>query len=295
MTKFAGKLGLGSAQWGMDYGVSNSTGRTHDAEIGRILRAARESGVDLIDTAALYGGAEQALGKQSLDGFKIVTKTPRFEKSQVTADDARQLVETFRRSLDFLRVDSVSGLMVHHADDLLVPGSDYLIEALSMLRNRGAAERIGVSIYNSLKLEQLCDRLQPDIIQLPLNVIDQRLLKDGSLEFLHRKGIEIHVRSAFLQGLLLMPISQVPDYFTPWRDVLQTWQEACVCQGVTKLQAALNFLVNLDLVDYVVIGVESLIQFEQILSSLDQTANAFDSSGLASIDVGLVNPVNWRL
>lgn len=295
MTKLARKLALGSAQWGMDYGVSNSTGRTNDPEISRILRAARESGIDLIDTAALYGGAEQALGKQSLDGFKIVTKTPKFAKSQVTVDDAKYLLETFQRSLDFLRVDSVSGLMIHHADDLLVPGGEYLIEALSLLKNRGVAQRIGVSIYNSLKLEQLCDSLQPDIVQLPLNVIDQRLLKDGSLAYLHGKGIEVHVRSAFLQGLLLMPMSKVPGYFTPWLGTLQAWHEACISQGFTELQAAVGFLANLDSVDYLVLGVESLIQFEQILGALEKTGKVFDDIGLDSADAGLVNPVNWRL
>lgn len=294
MIQFAGKLGLGSAQWGMHYGVSNSTGRTQHAEIGRLLKKAREVGIGFIDTASLYGGAEQALGMHSLDGLKIVTKTPRFAKSRVTEADAKQLVDTFQRSIEFLRVESVNGLLVHHADDVLVPGSDYLIEALTDLKNRGFAKRIGISIYNSNEIEKICDRLRPDIVQLPLNVIDQRLLKDGSLEFLHRKGIEVHVRSVFLQGLLLMPIEGIPDYFRPWRHILKDWHEACALQGVSKLQAALNFTLNLNMVDCVVVGIENLKQFKEILGVLDFD-NCFDYEDLGSDDVGLVNPVNWRL
>lgn len=288
------KLGLGTVQWGMAYGVSNSGGRTGDAEITNILSAARAAGVSLIDTATLYGESEKALGHQQIDGFRVVTKTPRFTKVQVTVDDAALLVETFERSLMLLQTDQMYGLLIHHAEDVLVPGGEYLVDALWSLKNRRVVQRIGVSIYDSNNLESIQELLRPDIIQLPLNVLDQRLIEDGTLSYLHDRGVEIHARSAFLQGLLLMPLNQVPDYFTPWRYILEAWHAECNRQGVSPLQAALNFVTSLDAVDYCILGVENAAQFEEIAAAL-QNSRVFDASGFPCMDVNLVNPVNWKL
>ena len=288
------KLGVGTVQWGMAYGVSNSSGRNGRAEITNILSAARAAGVGLIDTATLYGESEKALGLQHIEGFRVVTKTPRFAKLQVTVDDAALLVETFERSLRLLQTDQVYGLLIHHAEDVLVPGGEYLVDALLSLKERGVVQRIGVSIYDSRNLESLYEHLKPDIVQLPLNVLDQRMISDGSLSYLHDRGVEIHARSAFLQGLLLMPLSQVPDYFAPWRNALEMWHAECNRQGVSPLQAALSYVTSLDLVDYCILGVESAAQFQQCAVVLSEF-KAFDASGLACADANLVNPANWRL
>ena len=290
----AKKLGLGTVQWGMKYGVSNSCGRTGGAEISKILTVARESGLSLIDTAALYGEAEKALGQQQLEGFRLVTKTPRFAKGRITDRDAKTLVETLEKSLGLLRTDHVYALLVHHVEDVLVSGGEYLIEAMASLKDRGLVKRVGASIYDSRNLELVVERLRPDIVQLPLNVLDQRLIEDGSLDFLRHRGVEIHARSAFLQGLLLMPLNQIPDYFTPWRSILDRWNAACDRQGVSPLQAALGYVTRLDAIDYCILGVESASHLQQCLLAL-QSSDAFDASGLSSADTGLVNPMNWRL
>lgn len=288
------KIGLGTVQWGMNYGVSNLGGRTNKLEISKILDVARARGVRLIDTAALYGGSEKALGLQNLDNFRIVTKTSSLGKSEYRAVDAAVMHKTFRRSLRRLKKDSVYGLLVHHSHDLLVPGWQYLVDTLLSLKSKGYVQRLGVSIYDSSNLDLICERLKPDIVQLPLNVIDQRLINDGSLVHLHNLGIEVHARSAFLQGLLLMPMSHLPHYFAPWRNHLTSWHKACNKQGFSPLQAALNFVINLDTVNYCILGLENAFQFEQCAAAL-QDSKRFDASDLSCIDAGLINPSNWKL
>lgn len=288
------KIGLGTVQWGTTYGVSNSSGRTRSPEVANILSAAREIELSLIDTASLYGEAEKVLGNQNLDGFRIVTKTPKFARFPITQSDAEELIRVFEISLRLLKTDRVYALLLHHANNVLVPGGEYLVEALHSLKARGLIQRVGVSIYDSDDLELLYERLKPEIVQLPLNVLDQRLINDGSLEYLKSKGVEIHVRSVFLQGLLLMSANQIPAYFTPWKSTLNTWRSTCIEQEFTPLQAALNFVVNLDAIDYCILGFESSTQLQQCVNTL-RDSKVFKAHDLACSNLNLINPVNWRL
>lgn len=292
-TKRSIKIGIGTVQWGMAYGISNSTGKTSEKEVENILSLAHNAGIKLIDTAALYGEAEKVLGYHSLDEFLVVTKTIKLAKSEIDSEDAKLLIKSFEKSLRDLRVGRVYGLLIHHPDDLLVKGGQYLVEALWLLKNRGLVEKIGVSIYDSRQLKLLCNLLKPDIIQLPLNALDQRLIKDGSLNYLNENGIEIHSRSVFLQGLLLMPLDDLPSYFTPWRRNLELWHRACQQQGFTPLEAALNFVMGIEAVNHCVIGLENVRQLQDCIRA-SQKAERFDACCLFSSDINLINPANWR-
>ena len=288
------RVGLGTVQWGMNYGVSNRDGRTPSAEVARILAAARSASLNLLDTGALYGEAESLLGEQDLTGFKVVTKTPRYLHAPITAADADDVKVVLDRSLMRLRMPSVDGLLVHHADDLLVQGGERLIDALLSLREAGKVERVGVSVYNGSQIEAVLERFTPDLVQLPLNVFDQRLIADGSLARLAALGVAIHVRSVFLQGLLLMPSESAPAYFDPWRDQLRGWHAACAKRKVLPQQAALAFVCDQPGVSCCLIGVQNVYQLDEALIGLDAVPS-FDAAPFACRDLALLNPVNWRL
>lgn len=287
------KLGLGTVQWGMAYGISNQGDKTSLNEVALILDTARRAGVSLLDTASLYGEAESALGANSLEAFQIITKTPRFAAPSIGDDHARQLVAAFERSLANLAINRVDGLLAHHAPDLLAIGGDRLIMAMQRLKDIGKVSRIGVSIYDGAQIEELLRRFTPDIVQLPVNVLDQRLIRDGQLQRLKDKGVEIHVRSVFLQGLLLMPLERLPTYFEPVRPLLVRWHAAAREQGMSSVQAALSFVRDLPEVDVVLVGVESSSQLQTCIVdfSID---GAFNASGLASNDPAFVNPIMWK-
>jgi aryl-alcohol dehydrogenase-like predicted oxidoreductase len=291
--KSASKLGLGTVQWGLDYGVSNQGGRTPAEAVSAIVAEARECGVEVLDTAALYGDAESVLGRNALAGFHVVTKTPRFATSSITDGNAVELNEVFRRSLQRLSMPAVYALLLHHADDLLAPGGEKLWRVMSRLKEQGLVRKIGASIYDGDTVDALVERYTPDIVQVPLSALDQRMLVNGCLERLKSRGVEIHTRSAFLQGLLLLPPDRIPRYFDPIAPLLKRWHTAVQESGLTAGQAALAFVRDVPYVDTVLVGVESLKQFRSCVSDFEMNS-AFDAAGLACYDPMFVNPVNWK-
>lgn len=292
MTPLASKLALGTVQWGTAYGISNKAGKTPSEEVDRMLDEARAAGVVLLDTAAAYGVAEEVLGNSDIQGFRVTTKTPRLESN--AAGISAQLVQSLDRSLKRLRADSVYGLLVHNVDDLLTPDGQQVLDVMQQLRQSGKVQKIGVSVYDSAQARAVLEITTPDIMQVPLNVLDQRMLADGTLELLRCRGVEIHARSVFLQGLLLMPLEDVPSYFEPVIPLLRSWHAACAEQRVTPVQGALAFVRDLPAVAYCLVGVQDMTQLVQCLSDFS-FPRGFDGTGLASNDAAFVNPSNWRV
>jgi aryl-alcohol dehydrogenase-like predicted oxidoreductase len=288
------ELGLGTVQWGLPYGIANTQGVTSSETVAEILTEAQRNGIKILDTASQYGEAENILGSNPLEEFQVVSKTPRFATSTISEQQAHQLTEVFYRSLQRLSCDKIYALLVHHAADLLVPGGEKLVAAMKQLKQEGVVEKIGVSIYDSEQLDDLVKILNPDVVQLPLSVLDQRLISSGHLKRMNENGIEIHVRSIFLQGLLLMPLNQVPAYFDPVRTLLARWHTAAGSQGMSLTQAALTFVRDIPYVDTVLIGVENLAQFRSNLEDFAIPAS-FDGSDLACNDPAYVNPALWKV
>ena len=171
------KLGIGSVQFGLDYGISNRSGATPPSDVQLILDRAGAAGVRIIDTAPLYGTAEEVLGKclPHSHRFDIVTKTPSFTDIPESAR-VGHLKRVFERSLTRLGTNRVYGLLMHHADDLLKPGGEALYEAMTALKHAGKVARIGASIYEPEQVDRLLERFAIDLIQVPVNVLDQRLV-----------------------------------------------------------------------------------------------------------------------
>lgn len=286
------KLGLGTVQWGIDYGISNLRGQTPAHEIGDMLSIAADAGISLLDTAAQYGAAEATLGEHSLATFKVVTKTPHFARSIFEPEHQRQLLACFEESLARLNSRAVYGLLVHNAADLMVPGAPLLIEALRRLKAEGRVAKVGVSVYNSEQIEAVLNLFTPDLIQLPLNVFDQRLLKSGDISRLKDLDVEIHVRSVFLQGLLLMSPEELPAHMQRHRPAVERWREVAKAHGLTPRQAALAFVRDNEEIDQLLVGVESTEQLRECLADYSTDAS-FDGKGLNSRDVTLLNPTLW--
>lgn len=288
------KLGLGTVQWGLPYGIANPNGLVSPETVTKLLSAARNVGIEVLDTASLYGEAESVLGENSLDGFQVVTKTPSFAGESIKDADIDNLNATFNRSLTRLKVANVYGLLIHHADNLLLPGGEKILAAIVKLKECGLVKRIGISVYEGKQIDSILKLFTPDLIQLPLNVFDQRMLESGHVELLNQHGVEIHVRSAFLQGLLLMPVSDVPKYFQPISSLLTRWHDAARDQGFTTHQAAIAFVKNIPYVNTVLVGLDSLAQFHSCVDSFSINKQ-FDASGLACNDPTFVNPSLWKI
>lgn len=290
------KISLGTAQWGLNYGVSNLKGKTNSSEAYKMLSYSTSLGINHIDTALLYGDAELILGNyENLQNFKITTKTKKVSKSKVTKSDSIELINAFKDSLGRLKVSSVHGLLIHNASDILVEGGEFLIEALNQIKSQNKAKNIGVSIYDSKNLLFICDQLKPDVVQLPLNILDQRFIKDGSLDFLKKKGIKIQVRSVFLQGLLFYNNTKFPIYFKRWKKILEKWQKSCQDQKFSPIEAALSFIVNIKEIDHCIVGFENINQLKECTNFFKKkNLKLFDASNLDCDDIELINPTNWK-
>lgn len=289
------KIGLGTVQFGIDYGISNQNGKTSLDEIEKILDVAMHNGISVIDTAAMYGTSEEALGK-TLHGnhrFKIVTKTPRFTSSSITSDDVQRLEDSFFQSLHKMKRASFYGLLIHNADDLLSENGHLLFAKMSELKQKGLVEKIGVSVYTALQIDNILDNFQIDLVQLPINVFDQRLLISGHLSKLKKRGVEIHARSAFLQGLLLMSPETLLPFFDSVREHLENYHRTIQQHGFSPVRAALGFLINIPDIDFIICGVNNHIQLKEICAEA-APVKSIDFSNFALSEESILNPSNWR-
>ncbi len=289
-------LGIGTVQFGLPYGISNTEGQPNAIEVKNILMLALQYGIKVIDTAHLYGSSEQVLGESFGDdnSFEIVTKTPSFSDN-ITSQDAIVLRETFFESLAKLQQKSVHGLLIHNSKHLLTAKSHFLWDEMVSLKEAGFIKKIGVSVYAPEELSLILDNFPIDIVQLPLNVFDQRFIQTGMLKRLHAMGIEIHVRSVFLQGLLLMDLEQVPQKFEPIKKSLMQYREHIFAEGLTPVQAALAFAYGIKEIDHIIIGITSVRQLQELIqavSLVNQPSLAFDH--FACFDERMINPSQWK-
>ena len=284
------RLVLGTAQFGLPYGISNTKGQVSPDEIARILAIAWENGVRTLDTAMAYGDSETRIGSAGASGWRVVTKLPHIDATgrALRAEIERQV----RGSLQRLRADSVYGLLLHRSGDLIGADGAAWYDALVSLKQGGLVEKIGVSIYDPEELDALSGRYSLDLVQAPFNVFDRRLASSGWLDRLKRAGVEVHARSAFLQGLLLMSNDRRPAKFARWQSLWSAWDAWIANAGVTPLVACIQFVLSHPQVDGAVVGVESAGQLGEILRAVAGTATV-PPVALSTNDPDLINPSRW--
>jgi aryl-alcohol dehydrogenase-like predicted oxidoreductase len=273
------KLGLGTVQFGQAYGVSNSHGQVSQDEAARILARAAQAGVPVLDTAANYGAAEDVLAMLDTKPFRVITKTISV-KSGVAA-----VVTRARQSAERLKADT---LLVHAAADLK---DDSLWPALQALKAEGVFRKIGISVYVADDPLAVAQTFRPDVMQLPFSVLDQRLLKSGTLTQLKDLGVEIHARSIFLQGLLFLDV--LPEKLRHAALELAVTKATIAVSGATPLAAALGFVLSRPEVDVALVGVTTAGELEEILAASKCPLPALDWTALALNDERVLTPSLW--
>lgn len=290
------KIGLGTVQWGMRYGVANRVGRPEPAEVAQILRVAREAGIALLDTAQAYGDAESVIGQvgKGLQGWKIVTKTAPIKGGDFGGQEESMLSDAFHESRRRLDSAKLYGLLAHNAGDLLSASGHRFWRALQAFKEEELVSKIGVSVYEPDQLGRILDCYPIDLVQLPLNIYDQRFLQSGLLLRTRLAGIEIHVRSIFLQGLLLMPPDQLPEQFSRVHASHMRLYRECEVSGITPLEASLRFCLHQPEVDQAIVGCETRGQLEGILRAASASGVCLPApESFAVEDFALIDPRRW--
>lgn len=283
-------IALGTVQFGLPYGVANRHGQPSLTQVADILAVAKAAGINTLDTAISYGSSEERLGAVGIDGWRVVSKLPSIPNG--VADIEFWVKEAVYGSLRRLQIDSLYGLLLHHPDDLLEDRGNVLFQVIENLKQCGLVKRIGVSIYDPSQLIRLLSRFKFDLVQAPFNVVDRRLLKNGYLSQLNQEKIEIHTRSTFLQGLLLLNSETRPEKFSRWQGLWDVWESWLQFHDVSALQTCLSFALNQQGIERVLVGVDTVEQLEEILA-IPVTTIPTPPSTICTDDIDLINPSRW--
>jgi len=286
------KIALGTVQFGIDYGINSVDGRVRLEEVKRIFSHAHLKGINLLDTAPAYGDSEKILGRMDISNFKVVTKTRHFDSLEIKNNDVKLLNNDFYHSLEDLKQDSVYGVLIHNADDLLKSGAEKLFDQLQELKQAKKIEKIGVSVYDYSQLQSILDNFDIDLVQLPFNILDRRMIDSGMLSTLRSSNTEVHARSVFLQGLLLMSEQNRPDKFNRWSGLWKIWHEWLNDSQITALEATIRYAISMPEISKVLVGVDNKDQLKEIIIASNGILPNIPTE-LHTNDINLLNPSNW--
>lgn len=285
------KISIGSVQFGLDYGINNKKGIMSVQEIKSILEYSYNLGIRNIDTASVYGKSQQVLGKCDISKWNITTKISPIKKKENISEN---IYSEISKSLDYLKIDSVFSILVHDSMQLLDPdlGND-IFSALELIKKKGLTKKIGISIYDPILLNKIINKYKTiDIVQAPLNILDRRLFLSGWINKLKKLGIQIQVRSIFLQGLLLMSYEDQVSKFSKWIHLWEIWNNWLSRSNISSLEACLNYASSIKQIDNIIIGIDSLDQLKQILAIKSDNNFNFPNN-FYSNDTKLINPSLW--
>ena len=287
-----GKLALGTVQFGIPYGIANNSGKVSSDEVSKILEIAKHHGVDTLDTAIAYGDSEKVLGAQDLSGFLVITKLS--ELSEQCNDIGKWVRSEIAGSLERLNIDVLDGVLLHRPLQLLEPYGAELYRQLVELKKAGLVKRIGISVYGPDELTTLCETYHFDIVQAPFNVLDRRLMHSGWLQRLHSNGTAVHIRSVFMQGLLLMSADKRPNYFSQWDELWKAWGQWLLEHQLSPVEACLRYVMGIEEIEKVIVGIDSHAQLQQILKASEGECPELPEDFFTE-SVQLLNPSNWSV
>jgi len=283
------KLALGTVQFGLDYGIKNDRGRIPESEIGQILDEAMSGGIDLLDTACAYGSSETVLGilAGKTSGFSIISKLPAKSEASVAEELAGSLARLGRKTL--------YGYMLHNFSTYQAHPS--VMRDLAACKAQGLVEKIGASLYFPSEAETLLEDDVPlDLVQVPYNLLDRRFEKVFPL--LKARGVEIHTRSAFLQGLFFLDQSRLGGRFETVRMSIARLQALATESGFGLPTLCLGFAAACPHVDRVVIGVDTINDLRANLASWSQREHAKKVlvilGDISSEDENIILPYKWE-
>lgn len=278
------KISIGTVQFGLEYGINNTNGQTTRDEVSKILKRCKEVGIVHIDTAAAYGSAENVLGEVILseglsNSFQITTK--------YKGDGINDLYHSTLESQRKLRVEKLHCQMFHSYQDF--KNSDDFIKPDSV-------DKIGVSVYTNEELLDTAKDPKIDVVQCPFNLLDNHSVRGESFEKAKERGVEIQVRSAFLQGLFFKDRNCLPLGLIDLKHPLEKLDRICLENEISMSELALGYCLSKDYIDKVVIGVDSLEQLDKNIESIKTPLPKFiieEIDKIIVINQKLLNPINW--
>lgn len=267
---------LGTVQLGIKYGIANKKGALSDDEVEEILSHAWESGITSYDTAPAYGESERRIGdfikkedfSQSNAVPCIITKFSPITHDENTTEAViySQIEKSLKKSLNTLHLQKIPILLLHKAQDM---NDKRIISALQMCKQQGFVEKIGVSIYTPQDVQDFLNMNVFDVIQIPINIFDHRLIKSGLLDELKKRNVIVFARSVFLQGLFYMQPKELPPNLDAAKVPLQNLIEFSHSKKIPIGTLAFSFVRDLPGINSIVMGVDTKAQLQENLTLLN--------------------------
>jgi aryl-alcohol dehydrogenase-like predicted oxidoreductase len=283
------RIVLGGAQLGLPYGILNGGETLSREEVARILNTAVDHGIDSIDTAIAYGQSESIIGETSQNRFNIISKLPPLP---VAVSNVSEWVHSqVQGSLSRLKCTSLDALLLHRPQDLTGAQGAELYAAIGSLMAEKMIHRFGVSIYSPDDLDGIIGTFDIHVVQAPLNVFDRRIL--GVTDQLSALNIEVHVRSVFLQGVLVASPKDRPQRFEPWSEHFALFDEWVRSSGVSAMACCLGFALQQPGIAKLVIGTTSAESLDEIMNSIPNSVLEVPTHLQSSV-VQLIDPRFWN-
>ncbi len=284
------KIIIGTAQFSSSYGISNTSGNVQSNTIKKILLEGQKLGIETIDTAIDYHNCHQELGRHGIDNYKIITKIPKVPINEKNIDFIIQ--NQIKKACNDLNVSTIDTILLHRPDQLKDELGKNIIRSLEKHKRLGIINKIGISIYNPSELVNIINFYNFDVVQCPINIFDRRMQLSGWLKKLKELDIEIHARSVFLQGLLLMKNNLIPNKFDRWSLLFKKWDDYNNNNIINKIKTSLKYVLSLNEVNKIVLGFQSENQLKEV-SKLIKFLNCNFPETLYINDEMLLNPNNW--
>lgn len=259
------------------------------APVAALLEAAAESGVTLVDTAPEYGDAERVLGRNwpFPSPFRVSTRTIGLE------DGLDRLEARARRSVERMGLARVRALIVRSGEDLLGPDGPRLWDRVRRLKDDGLFEQIGISVSADCAPMTLARRFRPDLVQAPVSLLDQRLVRDGTLEGLAGMGVRVQLHSVFLHGLLFTAREALAPALAADGPRLSRIRRTLAEARVDPMHAALAFALSRPEASAVVVSVASPSELRTALAAAALPCPRLDWAGMALEDPVALDPRLW--
>jgi uncharacterized protein len=287
------KIVLGTVQFGLDYGINNTSGKPDRATVKSILDHAFNNGITLLDTAEAYGDSHEVIGHyhtSSPHKFDVITK---FAHNRTDLPD--DLQARVRKDLETLGIDMLYAYMFHSYGDFKKYIGKYRND-IGSLKKANVIGKFGVSVYTNEEAFELLDTGEVDLIQLPFNLLDNVAQRGGVLSRAKERNVEVHTRSAFLQGLFFKGLTEMPSGLQPLVPFLQRIQEVAASAAIDLPRLSLSYPLQQGGIDRVLIGVDNVKQLQKNLDSIGELSDQVvdEINAINVTDPSLLNPSTWK-
>ncbi len=284
------KIILGSANFDQVYGIKKNFMKK--SELKKLFKLALKNKIRTIDTSPLYNKSEKIIGLLNNNKFKIISKIPKTPRNIKKKNIKKWLKQNVMISLKNLKIKKFECLLLHNANSLLSKNGDEIYRSINNMKTSAITNKIGISIYDFNTLGKILEKFKFDLIQAPLNILDQRLIKTGWLRKLKKRKMKVHARSIFLQGMLLLKHNQLPKKLKKLNENCLKWENWLKKNKLNPLQVCLSFVLNQRQLDGIVVGYNNTNQLKQILE-LKQMKNNFSLPNLNINNKKLIDPREW--